>query len=170
VLTPPVLMPQHGTFIRSIRTNEGWARTATHATHVALRHGCDIGVAQGKSMAVAVAGKTGNALVVPHLSQANTIPQPRTTAGMRADKAPRANRQCDGLGIVESSQEFVRKQEDEEEGGSNMRSNIGGSNMRTHTHGRTQRAIKRPFWSDSLSPSRATCCNHAYPCPCAVIL
>ena len=167
-------MPQHGTFIRSIRTNEGWARTATHATHVALRHGCDVGVAQGKSMDVAVAGKTGNALGVAHLatllSQPNTIPQPRTTAGMRGDKARRANRQSDGLAIVERSQEFVTKQEDEEEAGSNMRSNIGGSNMPPHTHARTQRAIKRPFWSDSLSPSRATCCNHAYPCPCAVIL
>jgi hypothetical protein len=143
VLTPPVLMPQHGTFIRSIRTNEGWARSATHATHVAVRQGCDVGVAQGKSMVVAVAGNTCNGLGVPLLSQQpNTIPQPRTTAAMRPDKPRRANRQSDGLGIVERSQEFVRKQEHEEE---------GGSNMPAHTHARTHRAIKRPFWSDSLS-------------------
>ena len=159
-------MHQHGTFIRSIRTNEGWTRSATHATHDAVRQVCDIGVAQWKSMVVAVAG---NGLGVPLLSQPllsqplmsqpSTIRQPRTTAGMRPDE--RANRPSYGLGKVERRQEFVRKQEDEGE---------GASNMPTLTHARTHRAIKRPFWSDSLSPSRATCCNHAYPCPCAVIL
>jgi len=78
---------------------------------------------------------------------------------MGADK--RANRQSDGLGIVERRQEFVRKQEDEEE---------AASNMPAHPHARTHRAIKRPFWCDCMSPARDTCCNHPYPCACAGIL
>ena len=131
-------MHQHGTFIRSIRTNEGWARSATHATHVAVRQGCDVGVGQGKSMVVAL---PGNALALPLLQQPNTIRPPRTTAGMRPDK--RANRQSDVLGTVERRQEFGRTRDDDEE--------EAASNMPTHTHGRTHRAIKRPFWSDCMS-------------------
>ena len=142
----PFLMHQHGTFIRSIRTNDGWSR-GTDATDVCVGQGSDVGLGQGNSMGVGQ-GKgigRGKGLGVARLPQANTIREPPTTAAVRADK--RAKRESDGV-EVERSHETGRKQQD---------------SFGTHTHGRAC-FMKRPFWSDCMSP----CCNH--PCACAIIL